>query len=442
MSKKATKFLVAPCLLLSLGLITACKRGGSESWSEADIQELQQRWDSAATPPPVRVLASVKKLENDLALRIFDAWAKKILETQRNNPKSPLNQLRLMFNPDHLSTMSIETAITLTRTEGSGTHGALARERKPQDYLYHALWSRIADAAALAKYTKASRHMRHYLGNSGKLVRYGTAESIELLNAAGQNDNAGAPDPIGVQIETEALKNEMRKRGQTIAEKDAENIASLTRSERAHYLARLNIFISLARHMQTKNQNLQSQSDALAKLLRNKKVSGTTDFSKGIWSTHRPMGQAYLLVSSPSQSDMYYAMGSFTVTHTAAPIDLRIEDNFLKLRFSQWKSIFDRYNWDSGKFVTLLSGWCWKTKSDHCFNIEELMTIQVSDKSLSRLHRLGIAKEFEIYGQTAAQTVWDGVPLTDLSSAEKLKFWENLTQVLYQFQFPEQDALE
>jgi hypothetical protein len=70
------------------------------------------------------------------------------------------------------------------------------------------------------------------------------------------------------------------------------------------------------------------------------------------------------------------------------------------------------------------------------------MTIQVSDKSLSRLHRLGIAKEFEIYGQTAAQTVWDGVPLTDLSSAEKLKFWENLTQVLYQFQFPEQDALE
>jgi hypothetical protein len=154
------------------------------------------------------------------------------------------------------------------------------------------------------------------------------------------------------------------------------------------------------------------------------------------------MGRAWLLVSSPAQSDMYYAMGSFTVTHTAAPIDLRVEDNLLKIRFSQWKSIFDRYNWDSGKFVTLLSGWCWKTQSDHCFNIEELLTIQVSDKSLSRLHKLGIAREFEIFGQTSAKTVWDGVPLSDLSSSAKLKYWQDLAQVMYQWQFPEQDALE
>ncbi|MEN9529201.1 MAG: hypothetical protein RI932_1074 [Pseudomonadota bacterium] len=442
MKRNVLKYWIIPGLsILSLAQFSACKSNSSADWTEADVQELQQRWEPESVPP-LRVLASVKKLENDVALRIFDAWAKKILETQRSNPKSPLNQLRLMFNPDHLAVMNIETAMTLARTEGSGTHGVLARERKPQDFLYHAIWSRIADAAALAKYSKASRHMKHYLGNSGKPLRYSHNDSLNLLSAAGQSETATSPDPVGIQIESEALKVEMKKRGQQISDNEGGKLAAMTRSERAYHLARLNIFISLAQTVQSKNLNLKSESGTFASLLRNKKIPATFDLTQGIWRTHRPMGRAWLLVSSPAQSDMYYAMGSFTVTHTAAPIDLRVEDNLLKIRFSQWKSIFDRYNWDSGKFVTLLSGWCWKTQSDHCFNIEELLTIQVSDKSLSRLHKLGIAREFEIFGQTSAKTVWDGVPLSDLSSSAKLKYWQDLAQVMYQWQFPEQDALE
>ncbi|MBM3382534.1 MAG: hypothetical protein FJY29_08865 [Betaproteobacteria bacterium] len=442
MKRTRLQNLTQSCLLaLSLSLVLSCKKNPSESWSEADLQELQQRWD-LDTAPPLQVLASVKKLENDTALRIFDAWAKKILETQRNDPKSPLNKIRLMFNPDHLSTMSIETAMTLTRTEGSGTHAALVRERTPQDYLYHALWSRIADAAALAKYSRASRHMKHYLSNSGKPLRYGQKDSQELLSAAGQAESGPAPDPVGIQIESEALKNEMKKRGQLISDKDAENIVSMNRSERAYYLARLKIFVSLAQHIQSKSLNIKSESESLAGFIRNKKTPTTSEFTQAIWRTHRPMSRAWLLLSSPAQSDMYYAMGSFTVTHTALPIDLRIENNFLKIRFSQWKSIFDRYNWDNGKFVTLLSGWCWKTGSNHCFNIEELLTIQVSDKSLSRMHKLGIAREFEIFGQTTVKTVWDGVPLTDLNNNAKLKFWSELSQILSQWQLPPQDALE
>jgi len=177
-------------------------------------------------------------------------------------------------------------------------------------------------------------------------------------------------------------------------------------------------------------------------LFKSKKIPTNSNLGPGAWQSHRPLAQAYRLISSQPQSDMYFAMGTFSTTHVVAPLELRSEDDLLKIRFSQWRNIYDRYNWDEGKFVTLLSGWCWNLKSDDCFNIEELVSLQVSDKSLSRLHKLGIAREYEIFGQTPASTLWDGVSFKDILNPQKDEFWKALITVLYSEQSDITDPLE
>jgi len=278
----------------------------------------------------------------------------------------------------------VESAIELVRTEGSGNHGALARERKPQDYLYHALWSRIADGAGVVQYPRSSKHMKHFLGNSGKILRYSASESLKIMRSL-ENPERMTPEPIGVQLEKNYLTSEMRKSGFEIAESEADMIASMTLDEKGFFVARLALRRSLSqfliREKFTPNDDLEKKLSSL----QNKKLPTREGLAQGAWRAHRPMTKAYRLLSSPNQSDMYFSMGTFSVIHTATPLEIKKEVSQVKIRFSQWRSLFDRYNWDDGKFVTSLSGWCWNLKSDHCYNLEELLTLQVSDKSLARV---------------------------------------------------------
>lgn len=423
-----------------LFLVSSCKKNESGEWSETDLQSLQEQTTSNPLPPP-QVIAQLRRLERNVALKIFDAWASKILSSQKQNPNSPLNQLRKIFNPDHLKPMTLEDALAATRQEGSGTHGVLTKDRKPQDFLYHALWSRIADAAGLIKYPRASTHMKHFLSNTGKPIRYSQKDSLKIMNPIDSMGEA-APDLIGIQIEVGFLQDEMKKKGFEISHSESKMIASMNRNEKNYFIARLILRRSLSSFI--REQKIVTVQEAVKNisLFKSKKTPAKSELGSGAWQSHRPLAQAYRLISSEPQSDMYFAMGSFSATYVVAPLELRADDAQLKIRLSQWRNLYDRYNWDDGKFVTLLSGWCWNLKSDYCFNIEELVSLQVSDKSLSRLHKLGIAREYEIFGQTPASTVWDGVAFKDLLNPRKNEFWQALITVLYSAQSDGADPLE
>jgi hypothetical protein len=54
--------------------------------------------------------------------------------------------------------------------------------------------------------------------------------------------------------------------------------------------------------------------------------------------------------------------------------------------------VYDRYNWDQGKSVSILG-------------------IKVKDEQLGRLHRVGLAREFDVKGQSSPKFVtWGYTP--------------------------------
>lgn len=204
----------------------------------------------------------------------------------------------------------------------------------------------------------------------------------------------------------------------------------------AFYLSRIKVFSSLGAFARSNKIN---SAENLIKALNNiktKNFPARAVGTHGDWRSHRPIGKHYALETSEAQTDLYYALGSFTSIFSSTPIELRAENGTVKVRFAQSISIFDKYNWDSGKFVTLFSGWCWKLNSDNCSHIEELTSLSVSDKSIGRLHALGLAKEFNIHGQTSISTVWDSVRFDDLLSPQKERIWTVLEKTVSEFLMP------
>jgi hypothetical protein len=413
---------------LTLLFLVQCKSKESQIWNESELESLGQQVNFDAAPPQP-VLARLMASEHNLALKVFDRWAAEVLKSQKNDPQSPLNKVRRIFNPDHMKNMSIEMAEATLRSEGSGTHGSLAREKKPQDVLYHALWSRIADAAGLLQHPRSSRHMKHFLGNSGRALRYSEAESITILNST--ETTQPVSDAVGLQLEKEFLKGSMAKKGWDMAESEADMIAGMSRDERAFYVARLRLRASLARHIQSSGSHDSKNAEQALNHLENPKTAVSDVNAADAWK-RRPSAKVYRLVSSKPQSDMYFAMGSYTVIHSVSPIEVRAYGEQLGIRFVQFRSLYDRYNWDDGKFITLLADWCWNLRSSHCSNLEELTAVQVSDRSLGRLHKLGLAREFEIFGKTKQTTVWDKVKFDDLSNPKKAAYWNALATELTQ----------
>jgi hypothetical protein len=415
--------------VLCLAVLAACMKKQSSGWSTSELQALPSQV-RLLTKPPLLMSANLIRYERDIALRIFDGWAALILKTQKNHPNSPLNQLRRIFNPDHLTSIDMSSAIAIAKVEGSGTHGELSREKKPQDIIYHALWSRIADAAGVMQYPRSSRHMKHYLANSGTTLLYPAAETDQIL-ASDRSTPEDVHDPVGVQLEIEYLREKLISLGFQFNDEELQIIAQMSRDERMFYVARLKLRIALADYS-TQNQ-IQSPEELKTRLdhLKDRTLPMKKYTEEGAWQLFRPFTSAHQMISSKHNSDMYFSFGSYTATHFVAPLSVNTNQDNIRLVFSQWVHIFDKYNWDNGKFVTLLSSWCWRLDSPYCGNIEELTSINVNDKSLGRLHKLGIAKEYEIHGDSTVKTFEESLSFKELKDPSKVTRWRALISILY-----------
>ncbi len=89
-----------------------------------------------------------------------------------------------------------------------------------------------------------------------------------------------------------------------------------------------------------------------------------------------------------ASADWFYAIGGFTYWVTAEVTFTLQPDGTIQAEMVTQLHIFDRYNWDGGKAVTIGG-------------------ITVTDEQLGRLHRVGLAREFEVHGSsTSRTTIW------------------------------------
>jgi hypothetical protein len=272
--------------------------------------------------------------------------------------------------------------------------------------------------------------MKHYLGNSGKAIQYSPEDTSKILSTD-RMVGEETYDPIGIQLEIQFLKDQFKRFNIEIEETHLSSIAQMTRDERMFYVSRLKLKNTLASFV-SENQ-LNSAADLQTKLANftNRSLRFKPAVEPGSWQHSRPLSSVHQMISSKQNTDMYFSFGSYTATHHVAPLSVDINSEEITLLLSQWIQIFDKYNWDNGKFVTLLSSWCWSLDSPHCGNIEELTSIDVNDKSLGRLHKLGIAKEYEIHGNSVVKTFEDTFSFSELKDASKVSQWKAEIAVLY-----------
>ncbi|MBC7975440.1 MAG: DUF4157 domain-containing protein [Myxococcales bacterium] len=89
---------------------------------------------------------------------------------------------------------------------------------------------------------------------------------------------------------------------------------------------------------------------------------------------------------SQSQSrDWFFAIGGFTYWYTAEVQVVPVADGPPQITIIFTLHVFDRYNWDQGKAVTLAG-------------------ITVKDEQLGRLHRVGLAQEYDVTGTATPTT--------------------------------------
>ena len=113
--------------------------------------------------------------------------------------------------------------------------------------------------------------------------------------------------------------------------------------------------------------------------------------------------------------DLYYAIGGYRAWGKGT-VEIKKNIRILKLKYT----VNDRYNWDVGKtvdlnFSNLIGKWAWE-------NLLMIMgmaigktgpirveghNLVIEDEALARLHRQGIAKEFDIKGSMEIEYCWE-----------------------------------
>jgi RHS repeat-associated protein len=198
------------------------------------------------------------------------------------------------------------------------------------DYAKHFSWMRIAQAADVIGMPNASRHMLHYLGNSGSPIQ---VDVRDMLDASSHFRDGYASLVADSQMEAERWVQAELAKG-------------------------------------TRFQSTWTEGGTIDSARRGGYITKNID------------------------RDWFFAVGGFTY-YTKSRFDVRQVGDQIEIQMQTRLHVFDRYNWDEKKKV-------------------EIAGVEVTDESLGRLHRVGLAREYEVHGTSApATTTWrlgDAIP--------------------------------
>lgn len=93
--------------------------------------------------------------------------------------------------------------------------------------------------------------------------------------------------------------------------------------------------------------------------------------------------------------DWFYGIGGFSYAHTATVTVTPGADGAANVRIDSQTHVFDRYNWDGGKAVTI-------------------GPVTVTDERMGRLHEVGLAQEYEVRGTATGPSASFTVPASQL----------------------------
>jgi hypothetical protein len=130
-----------------------------------------------------------------------------------------------------------------------------------------------------------------------------------------------------------------------------------------------------------------SKQLTLAKEAANKKIAqmGNITKTQSFQVTGEQMTNVYC--DKEISADWFYAIGGFTYWYnTAEGTVVPTKDGKVQVQMMYTLHVYDRYNWDKVKSVNILG-------------------IQVKDEELGRLHRVGLAREYEINGTSTPRRI-------------------------------------
>jgi WXG100 family type VII secretion target len=103
-----------------------------------------------------------------------------------------------------------------------------------------------------------------------------------------------------------------------------------------------------------------------------------------------------------SERDWYYAMGGFSYSQTGlVTVSPNSDGESLIVSIESQVHVFDRYNWDEGKSVTIPSADSLLGTEEGTlgfFNDISILGDHVSDGEMGLLHQVGLAQEYDIHG--------------------------------------------
>jgi hypothetical protein len=122
-----------------------------------------------------------------------------------------------------------------------------------------------------------------------------------------------------------------------------------------------------------------SEQLALATKAANKKIAAMGKITKAqsFEVTGERMSDVYC--DKEISKDWFFAIGGFTYWYTANGTVVPMRNGKVQVQTIYTLHVYDRYNWDQGKAV-------------------DIAAITVKDEQLGRLHRVGLAREYEING--------------------------------------------
>jgi len=320
--------------------------------------------------------------------------------------KDIVDRLRIMFNPKTFEEKKEDAPSEII--EGSGEHGKLSSDLKTDDKIYHSLWSRISDFAYLKGFKLASKNMKYFLSNKGGILTYDKKEVENLLKEATFSDKVSADQwrqgmsYVGFTIEKPELLQLF----------PAPQEPYIPMKVREHIIQQ-EILLSLKK----KYENRTSFQDYLKSLKGDKSLS-----------LDRPKIKHHTRVQSLRDTDLFFALGSFSIIGNSTLLINNIKEDHFTGEFIHYYNIFDNYNWDDGKSIMVMHSWCYKLKNAECYDLQNLTTLKISDRSLGRLHQVGIAQEYKVRGMSELYKIPFKFTYDELENKENIKEFDHIIQ--------------